>query len=379
MNLEKRLQRWRAVDLVTDDQIKRILDFEREQPSASWILYGLTGLGVTVLLTGVISIIAANWEEISPFTKLILYFISLAAITFAAWRRSETPGVVREALLTALGVYVLAGIGLIGQTYHIQSDGYQGIFLWLVIILPTTLLTSSRLLNHVWFVGLITGVCLWLASAPNEITSYPRVFLTVALPYFFLALGYGIGHRIEHFGNAARLWGFAIILMPFAVLGNIAWSAGNEELFRHDFDPRLWVALPLVAAIAACVAASFRRFNVSQMLTGAIVAVVASSCLLILPTMCLELPPQSEVVGCFLFLIPWASAAAVAAAMERKRLFDFAALVIGIRFIVVYFQVFGSLAATGVGLIISGSVILGIAYLWYRYRGNVARAIKGAV
>ena len=46
MNLEKRLQRWRAVDLVTDDQIKRILDFEREQPSASWILYGITGLGV---------------------------------------------------------------------------------------------------------------------------------------------------------------------------------------------------------------------------------------------------------------------------------------------------------------------------------------------
>ena len=95
--------------------------------------------------------------------------------------------------------------------------------------------------------------------------------------------------------------------------------------------------------------------------------------------MCLELPPQSDVVGCFLFLLPWASAAAVAAAMERKRLFDLAALVIGIRFIVVYFQVFGSLAVTGVGLIISGSVILGIAYLWYRYRGNVARAIREAV
>ncbi len=379
MNLEKRLQRWRAVDLVTDDQIKRILDFEREQPSASWILYGITGLGVTVILTGVISIIAANWAEISPLAKLVLYFVSLAAIIFCAWRRSETPGVVREALLAGLGVYVLAGIGLIGQTYHLVSGGYQGVFLWLAIILPTTLLTSSRLLNHVWFMGLITGVSIWLASTSTEANLHLRVFATVALPYFFLAIGYSLGHRLEHFGNAARLWSFAVILVPLAVCGNLAWSAGNRALFTDEFSPRLWVTLPLAGAFAACVAANFRRFHPSHFLTGAIIALIASSCVLILPTMCLELPPQSDVVGCFLFLLPWASAAAVAAAMERKRLFDLAALVIGIRFIVVYFQVFGSLAVTGVGLIISGSVILGIAYLWYRYRGNVARAIREAV
>jgi uncharacterized membrane protein len=87
----------------------------------------------------------------------------------------------------------------------------------------------------------------------------------------------------------------------------------------------------------------------------------------------------NQIVGCALFIGAWSGAAAIAASMHRRRLFDFAAAVIAVRFIIVYFEVFGSLAATGLGLVTSGVVILGIAYLWYRFRRRVARALEGNV
>jgi hypothetical protein len=39
---------------------------------------------------------------------------------------------------------------------------------------------------------------------------------------------------------------------------------------------------------------------------------------------------------------------------------------IGARFLIVYFQVFGSLATTGFGLIISGLIIICAAVLWFK-------------
>jgi hypothetical protein len=87
---------------------------------------------------------------------------------------------------------------------------------------------------------------------------------------------------------------------------------------------------------------------------------------------------ESDLMGCILFVLAWAGAAWIAASLKRKRLFDIATLVLGIRFIVVYFQVFGSLAATGIGLILSGGFILFVAWGWYKYRGRVAKVIQGA-
>jgi hypothetical protein len=130
--------------------------------------------------------------------------------------------------------------------------------------------------------------------------------------------------------------------------------------------------------VVALLGVKFRRIQPGEHLTYAIWATLILSGILIIIPSFVDVGDQ-PILGCALFIAVWSGAAAIAAANERRRLFDAAALIIGIRFIVVYFQVFGSLAATGLGLILSGSVILGVAYLWYRYRGQVAAAIQERV
>ena len=81
MNIHTRLERWSDAGIISQAQIEQIHAFERERPSATWFIYTLVGLGTTVVLIGVISIIAANWEAISPGAKLVSYFVSLALLS----------------------------------------------------------------------------------------------------------------------------------------------------------------------------------------------------------------------------------------------------------------------------------------------------------
>jgi uncharacterized membrane protein len=349
--------------------------------SASWILYGLTGLGVSVLLIGVISIFAANWHAIPASAKLILYFISLAALGFATWWRLPMAGALKEALITAFGLYVLAGIGLIGQTYHLQSDGYSALFLWLALILPISLCTESRLLNNIWFIGLIVAVSLWLGHVENESNFGPYLFFVLALPHLAIAGGYLLHSQSPYFAEAARIWGFAVLLIPFAICGNVVWGSAKSLSLDLSADSlsSWWRYAPVAAAACAGVCTIKRPFRKGWLLTAAILSILFFSLLLTVAPITIKRTGDLPLLGCSLFILAWAGAAALAAGMERRRLFDLAAFVIGVRFVVVYFEVFGSLAATGLGLILSGGVILGISYLWFMFRGRVQKALMGAV
>lgn len=372
MKLEKRLARWTSAGLLTEEQSNAILAWEHDQPSMSWVLFGITGLGVVVLMTGVVSIIAANWDDIPARVKLTGYFLSLVALAYGAWRRHELPGVVRECLLTVFALYVLAGIGLIGQVYHLTSNGYEELFLWLTLILPTTLLAKSRLVNNVWFLGLVTAMSIWVGYSDLIRPGPSRIYVATALPYLFLGLGYLLWDRFEFFASTARVWSYAVLLLGFGVAANVAWSLGEQLITTRTG----WAAaLPFTTLAIALGAVALRRPLIGRGISLAITATLVLSALLILPPLYLDID-KHEVLGCALFIAAWSGAAAIAAGMERRRLFDFAALVIAVRFVVVYFEVFGSLAATGIGLICSGAVILGFAYLWYRHRGTVARAIR---
>lgn len=379
MNIEHLLENWVKARLIDQKQAESILQYEQDQPSASWVIFGLCSLGVIVAMTGVISIIAANWDSISPFTKLTAYFVSLVLLAAGVvrYRNSATP--LKESLLTAFGLYVLAGIGLIGQIYSIESDGYSAIFFWLAIILPVVLSTRGQLLNNIWFIGFAIGISLWNVSNFDKLpisSASDRFAFSAALPYFFLALGYGLDHLLSpYYCRAARFWSFVTLLIPYALAGNFLWIEGSLRIFLEESRPS--PILPLFGAALAVAATVLRKTQPGRLLTRAICFTIAISVLLTIFPFIRPIG-EHEIVGCGLFLLAWGGAATIAAAIQRKGLFDFAATIIGVRFIVVYFEVFGSLAATGAGLIISGGVILGIAWLWYRYRGKFASAIREA-
>jgi hypothetical protein len=65
------------------------------------------------------------------------------------------------------------------------------------------------------------------------------------------------------------------------------------------------------------------------------------------------------------------------AVLSYQRLFNLCVNLIGLRFLIIYFQVFGSLATTGIGLIVSGLIIIGAVVVWYKSRKKVQAWLGG--
>ena len=77
--LNNRLNLWEQNRLIAPEQKQLILDFE-SQNKTPHLPYAVFMLGVFVTALGIISLIAANWEEIGGGVKLTADFILLAVL-----------------------------------------------------------------------------------------------------------------------------------------------------------------------------------------------------------------------------------------------------------------------------------------------------------
>lgn len=103
-------------------------------------------LGVLLFGSGVITFFAANWDEISKVTKLLILFGSMwGAFAAAAWCRShDMHRWLSEAALLLGGILFGANIMLIAQIYHIDSHYPDGVLVWgLGALLAAWLLQSK--------------------------------------------------------------------------------------------------------------------------------------------------------------------------------------------------------------------------------------------
>lgn len=377
--LEKKVASWVEQGLITREQAERIAAYESRDPERPWTLYGIAGVGVTALVTGVVSLIAANWDDIAPGVKLACYFLLQGGVGYAFLRSAERPGLIRETWLTLFAPLVLAGIGLIAQIYNLHGDGWQALLLWLSITLPAVWLAQSWALVHLWPAALLVTSVIWAgAFRTGGIPEFGRACIVASVPLSFVAVGF-LGEHLRQFNTYLRVallvWGIAVVMLVGTPLANVLWHTTPSEFAAHLG----YLALPWSVLAIACFAAWYRP-QVKLEVRIATVAVLAAAG--VFATLPLFFGSSSEstaikVVAAAGFFCTWILAAVAAVYSHHKRWFDFASLVIALRVVIVYFEVFGSLAMTGLGLIFSGVVILGIAFAWHRFRERVRQQLGG--
>ena len=84
---------------------------------------------------------------------------------------------------------------------------------------------------------------------------------------------------------------------------------------------------------------------------------------------------HSQALDAFLFIVIWFVAGFLFHILESRRLFEFAIVSIGIRFLVAYFQLFTSLIFTAFGLIFSGILIIVVCVFYIKNRDKITRFI----
>lgn len=337
--LQRQLTLWAEHGLLSAEQADAIQDFERERnKKRSHRGFALTG--ITAILIGVLSLVASNWSQIPDLVKLMTHILLNIAVAFAVINMNiSTPRgvVIRDLCVTALFGLTLTLIALIGQIYQLHGDLSLTVTLWTICCAPFIWYWGRGIIAITpWLVALIVSIFMMLDYAPNELRifallivfSIPLLLILVSTidlikihrPIFSVAfLRYGMG-----------LLGIITVLstaffytlpddMMFGYYAIFIWLCSSCALYK-DKDLQIFV---FVSGLI-CVSSLFIGFYIPYAAFSILNAVLAAIMF----------------VGYFGFLA-W-----FGARTQNHSLVDWSIRFIILRFVIVYFEVFGSLAAT---------------------------------
>ncbi len=390
--IEKKLSAWLEQGLISNTQYDAISQYEKAAVpgnNGGWWLYSLLILGTSIIGLGIISLIAANWALIPDMLKLACAFTVLGLLAvgiFMHYPRVNSHWF--DVLISGFIVLCLATIGLIGQIYHLSAAWYQALLLWAAISLPLVLFARKLFAPFFWTTLFLyafawAGVSFAASGMSETYRQLPALFmfmpLLAASCYSFVRF-IGVANN---FSSSFFFW-FQVSGLIALVVIDIMRSGGE----MREYELAWYIPGYMAAAVLTLIILTrpdYRLLNKSLL-----IAVILLFLLYYHPYILFDGNTRYHYIGTeavgsssfwtaddirapiltifILFLY-----ATHAGNSGHHRTFNLITFLIGLRFVILYFQAMGGLAATGVGLIMSGLMIIGIAWFWYKSRGRLRR------
>jgi hypothetical protein len=155
------LSLWRRDAIVTEQQAQRIANLyegagEMAERGRSRAVFVLMAASATLVGLAALLLIGYNWDQLSRLTKLAIV-LGVIALTHAAGfylrYRRNAPALSENVFFLGCLFYG-AGIWLVAQVFHINAHYPNGVWWWVLGVLPFALCLETRLL-HALLVGLL--------------------------------------------------------------------------------------------------------------------------------------------------------------------------------------------------------------------------------
>lgn len=366
--LDTALEEWVQSKIISPEQAKQIRDHEAARPENSWVLSGVYALGAIVIGIGIISLIAANWSSIPNFVKIIGDFVLLiivAGLTVRAAVR-EKP-IQYEAWLLGFLILVLASIGLISQVYHTGGKLFQALLFWSAITFVPMFASRRILVPFLWTAAFVGS----LAYAAAESDALEMIFndnyaaIAMTMPLLCITLA-AITHRLTKAeSRATAAFGFWALICGLTALA----AAELREFVGHGLDFSTQAYTPAYILVATSTTAILLNRQYRKLPKILLITAIVS---FLIPFHLPSHEMNSSLVHATLTVLTLGTTSLFLASIKARRLFQWFLFFLGLRFLILYFQAFGGLATTGFGLIVSGSLFIGMAVLWNKYRNPIA-------
>lgn len=350
MAIDRKLSDWQAADLIDAATAEAIAAHEATEarPIARW---AAIAIGLLALALGLTLVVAANWDAIPPMVKLGAHAALLVAAAVTVW---WTQGWTREGALFLFASLVLAGLALVGQVYQLSGSVHGLLAAAGLLVAPAILLAgTTRLTAIAWSLLLAAAAIAYVGEVPRDAGIAGT--LPAALPPGLILLSYLVKDR-RAFALGLRDTGL-VLLLAGASLVHFGWAVRISQPDALDMALRLPPAL-LVAAVA---------FQLAR--GGAVIRTALAAAAIAVP-LAVAVPHADatapRLIGAVLFLAMWAVIARAAGEEGRRTLFSLAIGAIALRLFIIYFELFGSLASTGIGLIGGGLLLIALALAWGR-------------
>jgi uncharacterized membrane protein len=376
MKLDGRLAAWREADLISAEQAHAIRAFEEDRrgSATSWVVVALGALGALAVVSGLISLVAANWSNIPAGVKLGAGLALLAgSLAGAAAADRAARSALADLLLFAHGGLVLAMIGLVAQTYHLSGAPWRALALAAALTIPAAVVSQRSLLSDLpaAFALLFVWLLVEHDRRVQQFTGYGlgQALLFAAAASVLLFVGEAVQSLHPAATRALRRWGAAVLAgvsLAAALSWTVHWSGQTPSgsLAVCAACGGVWVAwfvrkknAPLVVAALA----------LSALVLGAAFVTGRSVSVTLLPAVRAG-TTTARLLGFALFCTAGGAFAVAAARSGSRWRTNLFAAVVAVRVFALFVEVVRSLAFTGVGLLVTGAAFCAVAFGFWMLR-----------
>ncbi len=182
-NFLKKANDKKIIDNTTLEKLNSfLLDNSKKSFFSNIVNIGYSISGVLIIL-GLILLISHNWHKINDLA-LIAGYLTILSSTFlsAVFIKNEK---LSNILYIIASGFVLGGIGLVAQIFHLTSTNGTAYLIWGLLILPTAIVVKNKYLNLLTFSALFTWLLVLYISIIDS-DSYFAIFpLLFSLIYLF--------------------------------------------------------------------------------------------------------------------------------------------------------------------------------------------------
>ena len=226
--LIEQLPAWERDGIVTAEGAKRLRDRYAAEPRGGLAQVIVGAIGALLIGTGLIAVLAYNWDDFPRWVRLSLALGPLAVSQAASWwvlrRGAAATRWHREAVALLQALAVGAAMALVSQIYNLPGHWTDLVFWWCVVAVPLAWVLESDAVAIAYLLGIAT----WTIAQARPFTGE---------------------------GADGRIW------YPLLLAGILPRWPGADLRGRPQPGSRAVLALSALAGLIAVAADSRQRLN----------------------------------------------------------------------------------------------------------------------
>ena len=351
MNIEKRLNIWQSAGLISEEQAIKITQYEN-QNMKPYLMYALVLLSVLFIGIGTISLIAANWDAIPPFVKLLVDFALLSSCAYGVYRTQDRrKPVYFEGILFLYGLFSLATIGLIAQIYQLQADGPIAFLLWSSMMLPLSFFSKKIIFPFITLTTFLSSSIYYIEDYIEYVFMGWDIGILMTFTLLFLLIYQSmklfIPDKAIGFYNCIKF--YLICFLAIETFCSDIESYSFLGISYNNYSKEFAIILFVILSLNA-ITYYLGHLNKNNFLLPIVMSIIILG--LFIPSGFIITIGVSSVLAYYAYN------------QKQTKLLNFAIFIIAARVFILYSKIFVNLITNGLGYIISGIVLLLLVWGW---------------
>lgn len=241
---------WVKMGFISNEQNNMIIDFYKDNnyPKKQDLLPMILAIIGSILVgLGTILLIGKNWEMLSRETRLVIsVFPFLIGFSFAFWFVTKNPN---KFYLESSGIFIsisiIAGLGLVGQTYHVVSPAQSLYLASALISIPFIYLIQSTLSGIAYVVLVCIAISLSPKVSPDTLFFEGIILILLLVPYILNKKNKTSSFELEWLKGIMLFSGIIIIFSTAStevfifekliVYGLFLITCNDQKLYNSNF------------------------------------------------------------------------------------------------------------------------------------------------